>query len=84
MFSIIWNFIVTHLLSLAGLNGGAMATVGVALLIFNIVMSCIQSVFNALSKTEPAWLQKIGSVGATITGWLSANVPSVKAKVEQK
>lgn len=84
MFSTIWQFIVSHVLSLAGLNGGVLATVGVALLIFNTVMSAIQSIFNALSKTEPAWLQKIGSVGATITGWLSANVPSVKAKVEQK
>lgn len=54
-------------------HGGYMGIV----LAFNVLMSAVQSVFNALKLQEPGWLQKIGSIGAQIISWLSANRPSV-------
>lgn len=57
-------------------NGGVLATAVLGFALLNILLSALQSVFNALKLQEPGWLQKFGSVAATATSWLSANVPT--------
>lgn len=57
-------------------NGGPVSSVISVLMIFNIVVSAAQKIFNQLKVAEPDWLKKIGDVGSSVTGWISANIPT--------
>lgn len=57
-------------------HGGITAVIGVSIVIFNITMSAISSVFSALHQMEPGWLQTLGSIGLKATQWTTANTPT--------
>lgn len=56
-----------------GIVATILAVVGVALPLFNIVMSAITQGFAVLHKLEPSWLQTVGTVGMKLSQWLTAN-----------
>lgn len=59
------------------------ATAVIAIGCYNIVMSAIQSLMNALKVQEPGWLQAAAAVGSKIASWLSANPPSVQVPAKK-
>jgi len=57
-------------------HGGVMAVAVLAVALFNVLMSAIAKICALLSVQEPAWMQKAGSVGLTLSQWLTANTPT--------
>lgn len=48
------------------------------LVAYNLLMSGVQAIFNQLKIQEPGWLQTLGSVGSTLSSWMSANTPTIQ------
>lgn len=58
-------------------HGGIVATALLILTCYNLVMSALAQIFNALKIQEPSFLQKAGQIGSTLVAWLSSNTPTV-------
>jgi hypothetical protein len=53
-----------------------MATVAAAVVCVNSVLSAIQVLFTALSKTEPGWLQSVSKFLLSVSQFLGSNPPN--------
>jgi hypothetical protein len=53
-----------------------MLTIAAGVMFVNTVLSAVQVLFTALSKTEPGWLQSASKFLLTVTQFLGSNPPN--------